>query len=99
MVGRAREERTIRCGRHFYFCQGTGLRIQQVKFLARLEANSLAWSDGDFRTGPRVAANPCLAWADIEYPKAPQLNPVARSERFFQAFKDRVDSRFRFVAR
>ena len=76
-----------------------GLRIQQVKFLARLEANSLAWSDGDFRTGPRVAANPGLTRTDIEYTKAPQFNPVTRSERFFQTFKDRIDSGFRFVAR
>jgi hypothetical protein len=59
-----------------------GLRIQQVKFLAWLEANSLAWSDGDFRTGPRVAADSRLARADIEDAKAPQLDPVARSERF-----------------
>lgn len=59
-----------------------GLRIQQVKFLARLEANSLAWSDGDFRAGPRVAADSCLARTDIEDAKAPQLDPVARSERF-----------------
>jgi len=99
VVGRAREERTIRCGRHFYFCQGRGLRIQQVKFLARLEANSLARSDIDFGPGPRVAANARLARAYVEYSKAAQLNPVARSKRFFQAFKDRVDSRFRLVAR
>ena len=70
-----------------------------MKFLARLEANSLAWSDGDFRTGPRVAANSRLTRADIEYAKASQLDPVARSKRFFQALKDRVDCRFRFVAR
>jgi hypothetical protein len=75
------------------------LGIQQVKFLARLEANSLARSDIDFGPGPRVAANARLARADIEYSKAAQLNPVARSKRFFQAFKDRVDSRFRLVAR
>jgi hypothetical protein len=67
--------------RHLYFGQGR-LRIQQVKFLARLEANSLAWSDGDFRTGPRVAADSRLARADVEDAKAPQLDPVARSERF-----------------
>jgi hypothetical protein len=59
-----------------------GLRIQQVKFLARLEANSLARSDGDFCTGPRVTADACLAWADIKDAKASQLDPVARSERF-----------------
>src|SRR3984885_5001028 len=59
-----------------------GLRIQQVKFLARLEANSLARSDGDFRTSPWVAADSRLARADIEDAKTPQLDPVARSERF-----------------
>ena len=75
------------------------LGIQQVKFLARLEANSLARSDIDFGPGPRVAANARLARADIEYSKAAQLDPVARSKCFFQAFKDRVDSRLRLVAR
>ena len=84
--------------RHFYFGQGR-LRIQQVKFLARLEANSLAWSDGDFRTGPRIAANPRLAWAHIEDPETSELNPVARSESLFQAFENRVDSSFRLIAR
>lgn len=85
-------------GRHFYFGQGR-LRIQQVKFLARLEANSLAWSDGDFRTGPRVAADSRLTRAHIEHAKTPQLDPVARSKRLLQALEDRVDGRFRFVAR
>jgi hypothetical protein len=85
-------------GRHLYFGQ-VRLRIQQVKFLARLEANSLAWSDGDFRTGPRVAADSRLTWAHIEDAKTPQLDPVARSKRFLQALKDRVDGRFRFVPR
>ena len=85
-------------GRHFHFGQGR-LRIQQVKFLARLETNSLAWSDGDFRSGPRIAADPSLAWADVEYTKAAQLNPVARSESLFQTFENRVDSSFRLVAR
>ena len=85
-------------GRHFYFGQGR-LRIQQVKFLARLEANSLAWSDGDFRTGPRVAADSRLARAHIEDAKTAQLDSVARSERLLQALEDRVDGRFRFVAR
>ena len=76
-----------------------GLRIQQVKFLAWLEANSLAWSDSDFRAGPRIAATPCLAWAHVEHPETSELNPVARSESLFQAFENRVDSSFRLVAR
>ena len=93
---RAREKRMVRSGR---CCHGRGLRIQQVKFLARLEANSLAWSDSDFRARPRIAANAGLARAHIEDPETSELNPVARSESLFQAFKNRVDSRFRLVAR
>ena len=85
-------------GRHFDFGQGR-LRIQQVKFLARLKANSLAWSDGDFRTSPRIAADSRLTRADIEDAKTAQLNPVARSKRFLQTLKDCVDGSFRFVAR
>ena len=63
-------------GRHFYFAKGR-LRIQQVKFLARLEANSLARSDRDFRAGPRIAADSRLARADIEHAETAQLDPVA----------------------
>lgn len=70
-----------------------------MKLLARLKANSLAWSDGDFRAGPRIAAYTCLARAHIEDPKTSELNPIARSESFLQAFENRVDSRFRLVAR
>jgi hypothetical protein len=69
-----------------------------MQFLARLETNSLAWSDGDFGPGPRVAANARLARAHIEHPKAAQLYTVAGSESFLEALKYRVDRRFRFVA-
>jgi hypothetical protein len=93
---RTREKRIVRSSR---CCHGPGLRIQQVKFLAWLEANSLARSDGDFRTSPRIAANPCLAWAHVEDPETSEFNPVARSESLFQAFENRVDSSFRLVAR
>ena len=85
-------------GRHFYFGQGR-LRVQQVKFLARLEANSLAWSDGDFRTSPRVAADSRLTRAHIKNAKTSQLNAIARSKRLLQALEDSVDGGFRFVAR
>ena len=70
-----------------------------MKFLAWLEANRLTGRDGDFRPGPRVAANPGLTGTDIEYTKAAQFDPVTRSERFFQTFKNCIDSGFRFVAR
>ena len=75
------------------------LGVQQVKFLTRFEAHCLARCDRNFRAGSRVAANPRLARSDIENSEAAQLNPVARSKRLLQALEDRVDSRFRFVAR
>jgi len=78
---------------------GRGLRIQQVKFLAWLEAYSLAWSDGDLGPGPRITANSRLARAHVEDPKPTQLNPVAGRQSFLKAFEDRVNGRFRLVAR
>ena len=78
---------------------GRGLRIEQVKFLAWLEAYSLAWSDGDLGPGPWITADSCLARAHIEDPETSELNPVARSESLFQAFENRVDSSFRLIAR
>ena len=78
---------------------GRGLRIQQVKFLAWLEAYSLAWGDGDLGPGPWITADSRLARAHIEDPKPTKLNPVAGRESFLQAFEDRVHGRFRLVAR
>jgi hypothetical protein len=71
-----------------YFCQCKKLRVQEVKFLARLKPHSLARSDGDLRTGPRVAPNPRLPRAYVENPKSTQFNPVTRSERLLQTFKN-----------
>ncbi len=70
-----------------------------MQFFSRLEPDCLARRDGDFRTGPRIAAYPGFAGAHIEHTKASQLNAVTRSESFFQAFKDSIDGRFRFVPR
>ena len=70
-----------------------------MKFLARLEADRLARGYVDLGTGARVASNASLAWANVEDPETAQLDAIARSKRFFQTFKDGVDSRFRLVAR
>ena len=78
---------------------GRELRIQQVKFLAWLEAYSLARSNGDLGAGPWITADSRLARADIEDPKPTKLNPVAGRQSFLQAFEDRVHGRFRLVPR
>jgi hypothetical protein len=82
----------------FGAAMGRGLRIQQVKLLAGLEAYSLAWSDGDLGSGPRITADSRFARAHIEDPKPTKLNPVAGRQSFLQAFEDRVDCRFRLIA-
>jgi hypothetical protein len=78
---------------------GRGLRIQQVKLLAWLEAYSLAGSDGDLGSGPWITADPRLARAHIEDPKTTKLNPVAGRQGFLQTLEDRVNGGFRLVAR
>src|ERR1700761_1591334 len=70
-----------------------------MQFLAWLKANSLAWRDGHFCTGPGVAANSSLPWPHVKYPKPAQLNAVARSKGLLEAFKDRIDSRFGLIPR
>jgi hypothetical protein len=70
-----------------------------VQLLAWLKADSLAWSDGDLGSRPRVAANPRFAGPHVEDAETAQLNPVPRPQSFFETLKDSVDSRFRFVSR
>jgi hypothetical protein len=75
------------------------LRIEQVKFFSWLETNSLPRRDGHFCAGSRIAADPGFAGTNIEHPKSPEFNAIARSKCFFQTFEDRINSRLRFVAR
>jgi len=70
-----------------------------VQFFAGFEANGFAGSDGDFRAGARVASYAGFAGAHVEDTKTAQFNTVAGGEGFFQAFKDRIDCRFGFIAR
>jgi hypothetical protein len=69
-----------------------------MQLFARLEADSLAWSDGDLGSRSRVAADACLAGPHIEDAETAQLDPVPGPQGFFETLKDSVDSRFRFVS-
>ncbi len=87
-------------GRLFGGCFWTLLfGVEEVEFLAWLEADGFAGGDGDFGSGARVAANAGLAGAHIEDAKAAQFNAIAGGEGLLQAFENYVDSCFRFVAR
>lgn len=70
-----------------------------MEFFTRLKADRLAGGNGHFGAGARIASNSCLARAHVENAEAPQLDAVTRGEGLFQAFKHRVHSGFRFIAR
>jgi len=72
--------------------------VQQVQFLARLEAHRLAGRDAHFRACPRIAPNPGLARAHVEHAKATQLDALAFRQGALQGFKHRIDSGFGLVA-
>lgn len=73
--------------------------VQQVQFLARLEADRLAGSDGDLGPGPGIAADAGFARTHIKDAKAAQLDPVSRCQRLLEAFKDGVYGCLRLVPR
>lgn len=75
------------------------LSVQQMQFLARLEADRLAGSDGDLGPGPGIAADAGLARTYVENAKPPQLDPVSRRERLLEAFKNGVYRCFRLIPR
>jgi hypothetical protein len=70
--------------------------VKEMKFLARLEANCLAWSNGDFSTCSGVAANAGLTRLDGEDAEAAQLDAVARNEGLLHAVEYGVNRRFCF---
>lgn len=69
-----------------------------VKFLARLEADSSAWRDVDLGSSARIATDTGLSRTNGKDSETAQFDPVALGERLFQAFKDTVNSGFRFCA-
>jgi hypothetical protein len=75
------------------------LGIEQVQLLAWFKADSLARSDGDLGSRPRIAADARLARPHVEDAETAQFDPVSRAQGFFETLKDSVDSRFRFVSR
>src|SRR5580698_8404952 len=79
--------------------RGSELRIEQVEFFARFEANGFPGCDGDFGSGTRVAADAGFAGTDIEDTKAAQLDAIALGKSLFQAFKYGIDRGFRLIAR
>jgi hypothetical protein len=62
-----------------------------LEFFARLEADSFARWDTDFRAGARVAANAGLPGLDVEDAKSTQFNAVALGKGSLHGLKDGFD--------
>ncbi len=75
------------------------LIVQQVKLFAGLEAHSFSRRDRHFRAGARIAADPRLARAHVEYAESPQFNAIAGSQRLLEALKDGIDCDLRLLFR
>jgi hypothetical protein len=67
-----------------------------MKLFAWLEANRLAWSDGDFRPCPGVASDAGLARLYGEDAEAAQFDAISSDECRFHAFEDGIHGGFRF---
>jgi hypothetical protein len=74
------------------------LTVEQMKLFAGLEANGFAGSDTDLGAGAWVASDAGLARADIEDPKAAQLDALAFSQGALEGLEYRVDCSFGLVA-
>ena len=75
------------------------LGVEEVEFLAGLEADGLAGGDSDLGSGAGIAADSGFARADVEDAKSSQLDAVASGEGLLEALKNRVYRRLRLIAR
>ena len=67
-----------------------------MELFAGLEANCLAWSNGDFGARPGIAADAGFAWLDGKNTEAAQFDAVARDEGLLHAVEDGVYRRLCF---
>jgi len=73
---------------------GVGGLVEEMKFFARLETDSLAGGDGDFSACSGVAADARLARFDGEYAEPAKFDTVASDQGLLHAFEDGVYSGF-----
>jgi hypothetical protein len=73
--------------------------VKQMEFFAGLEADCFAGGNGDFGSGPGIAADAGFAGLYSEDTKATEFNAVARDKGLFHAFEDGINCRLRFRPR
>jgi hypothetical protein len=70
-----------------------------MKLFAGLEADCFAWGNGDFSSGPRIAADAGFAWFDGKDTESAQFDTIASDEGLLHALEDGIDSSLRFGPR
>src|ERR1700724_1702755 len=73
--------------------------IDQVQFLARLEAHGFARGDRHLCSGSRIAPDAGLARPHIEHPEAAQFDPLTLRQGLLQALEDGIHRCLSLVAR
>jgi hypothetical protein len=68
--------------------------LEDVEFFAGLEADGFTRGDGDFGTGPRIAAYAGFARLDGEYAKAAEFDAVTLDQALLHGLEDGIDCRF-----
>ena len=70
--------------------------VDGLQFFSGLEADCLAWSNGDFGACSGIASDAGFTWLDGEDTEAAQFNAVARDEGLLHAVEDGVYRRLCF---
>lgn len=73
------------------------LPVEQMQFLAGLEADCFARRDTHLGAGTRIAPNAGFARPNIEDAEAAQFDSLPFGKRSFQGFEDRVHRRFSLI--
>ncbi len=66
--------------------------LQRLQVFSRLESDSLAGGDADFRAGAGIASDAGLPWFDRKDAKAPEFNPFVAFQGILHLGENGVDS-------
>jgi hypothetical protein len=76
-----------------------GLRVQNVQFLAWLEAHRATRRNRNLGPRPRISSDPRFPGPHVEYAKATQFYALTFRQRMLQTFEDRIHGMLGLVAR
>jgi hypothetical protein len=97
--GDPRREQCIEAGAlRQYFIDCRFISVEEVEFLARLEANRFARGNADFGSGAGITADSGLAGPNVEDPEAAELDALTFGESALKGLEYGVDRSLGFIA-